>query len=64
MRRSAMTRRDEGEYRQYVTEEQRRQAGYSAGRMQLGFHHELPVSRHRSMRNDSRTFPVCMDTVC
>ena len=37
----ASTRRDEGKYRQYVTEEQRRQAGCSAGRMQLDFHHGL-----------------------
>ena len=34
-------RRDEGEYRQYTTEEQRSQAGCSAGRMQLDFHHGL-----------------------
>ena len=27
--------------RQYLTEEQRRQAGCSAGRMQLDFHHGL-----------------------
>ena len=32
---------DEGEYRQYLTEEQRSQAGCSAGRMQLDFHHGL-----------------------
>ena len=36
-----MTRRDEGEYRAYLTEAQRRQAGCIAGRMQRDFHHGL-----------------------
>ena len=36
-----LTRRDEGEYRQYSTEEQHSQAGFSAGRMQWHFHHGL-----------------------
>jgi hypothetical protein len=36
-----MARRDEGKYRQYLTEKQRRQAGCSAGRMQRDFHHGL-----------------------
>ncbi len=36
-----LTRHDEGKYRQYVTEEQRRQPGCSAGRMQRDFHHGL-----------------------
>ena len=33
--------RDEGEYRQYLTEKQRSQAGCSAIRMQSDFHHGL-----------------------
>ena len=41
MPRPASARRDEGEYRQYATEEQRSQAGCSACRMQLDFHHGL-----------------------
>ena len=36
-----LARRDEGKYRQYLTEKQRRQAGCSAGRMQRDFHHGL-----------------------
>jgi hypothetical protein len=35
------TRREEGKYRQYLTDEQRRSAGFSAGRMQRDFHHGL-----------------------
>ncbi len=42
-----LARRDEGKYRQYVTEEQRSQAGCSAGRMQLDFHHGLLVPKRR-----------------
>ena len=34
-----MARRDEGEYREYLTEEQRRQLGCIAARMQRDFHH-------------------------
>jgi hypothetical protein len=41
MTRPAWARRDEREYREYLSEEQRRQAGCSAGRMQLDFHHGL-----------------------
>ena len=47
MPRPAGARRDEGAYRQYVTEEQRSQAGCSAGRMQRDFHHGLLGSKHR-----------------
>jgi len=36
-----MTRRDDREYREYLREEQRRQRGCIAGRMQLDFHHGL-----------------------
>ena len=59
-----------GEYRQYVTEEQRREVGCSAGRMQRGFHHGLPgavttrtaqrvgsVSARRSLMNAWRVTP-------
>src|SRR5688572_5056454 len=43
-RRSArLTRRDDREYPVYLREEQRRQAGCSAGRMQRDFHHGLLV---------------------
>ena len=38
-----MTRRAEGEYRQYLTEKQRRQVACSADRMQRDFHHGLLV---------------------
>ena len=38
--------RDEGKYRQYVTEEQRRQAGCSAGQMPLDVHHGLLGNPH------------------
>ena len=37
-----LTRRDKGEYREYWTEEQRRQTGSIAGRMQRHFHQGLP----------------------
>ena len=40
-RRARLARRDEGEYRQYLTEKQRSQAGCSAGRMPWDFHHGL-----------------------
>ena len=36
-----LARRDEGAYRQYLTEKQRSQAGCSARRMQWDFHHGL-----------------------
>src|SRR5438477_10176776 len=36
-----LTRRDDREYREYVREEQRRQRGCIAGRMQADFHHGL-----------------------
>src|SRR5712692_2244908 len=36
-----LARRDDREYREYLREEQRRQAGCSAGRMQADFHHGL-----------------------
>ena len=35
------TRREEGKYGQYLTDEQRRSAGFSVGRMQRDFHHGL-----------------------
>ena len=38
---AGLARRDEGAYGQYSTEEQRRQTGCSAGRMQRDFHHGL-----------------------
>ena len=38
---SRRTRRDEGEYRQYSTDEQRSSAVCSAARMQRDFHHGL-----------------------
>ena len=36
-----LARRDDREYREYLSEEQRSQAGCSAGRMQAEFHHGL-----------------------
>ena len=48
MPRPASTRHDEGKYRQYVTEEQRRQVGCSAGRMPLDCHYGLLASRFAS----------------
>jgi hypothetical protein len=36
-----LTRRDDGEYRQYVTEKQRREPGCSAGRLQRDFRRGL-----------------------
>ena len=36
-----MARRDDGEYREYLTEEQRSQRGCIARRMQPDFHHGL-----------------------
>jgi hypothetical protein len=41
-----LARRDELEYREYLSEEQRSQAGCSAGRMQPEFHHGL-LGSHR-----------------
>ena len=42
-----LTRRDEREYRQYSTEEQRREPGCSVSRMQHDFHHGLLGQRRR-----------------
>src|SRR5919109_151457 len=42
---ASLARRDEREYREYLTEEQRRQRGCIARRMQPGFHHGLLGSR-------------------
>ncbi len=52
-----MARRDEGEYRAYLTEEQRRQAGCITGRMQRHFHHGLLALRRQpeSVGGDGRT---------
>jgi hypothetical protein len=38
-----IARRDDGEYREYLTEEQRRERGCIARRMQPDFHHGLLV---------------------
>jgi hypothetical protein len=47
-RRASVARRDDREYREYLSEEQRSQRGCIARRMQLGFHHGLP--RHPEPR--------------
>ena len=40
-----LTRREEGEYREYSTDEQRRQPGCIVGRMQRDFCHGLLAAR-------------------
>ncbi len=48
-----MARREEGEYREYLTDEQRRQAGCISGRMQRHFHDGLLLGHDRS--SDARS---------
>ena len=54
------TRREEGEYRQYATDEQRRSAGFSVGQMQRDFYHGLLavstpfLMRHGRLRRNLR----------
>jgi hypothetical protein len=47
-----VARRDDREYRAYLTEEQRRQRGCIARRMQLEFHHGL-LGSSRDQRADA-----------
>ena len=49
-----LARREEGEYRQYATDEQRSQGGCSAGRMQPDFHHGLLAPASRSGARDQQ----------
>src|SRR5712691_615313 len=46
-----VARRDDREYREYLSEEQRSQRGCIAGRMQADFHHGLPgLIRHLTVQ--------------
>ena len=50
-----LARREEGEYRQYATDEQRSQGGCSAGRMQPDYHHGLLAPASRSGARDQQS---------
>ena len=58
-----LARRDEGEYRQYSTEKQRRQVGCSAIRMQRNCHHGLLAVRGRrgysEIKDHAPVLPCC-----
>ena len=60
-----LARREEQEYREYLRDEQRRQAGCIAGRMQWDFHHGLPGAGNPSVAalplevpTSSRSWPL------
>ena len=61
-----LTRRDDREYRVYLREEQRRQAGCSAPRMQADFHHGLPSKMAETLsgsRKDISTYAPRIITI-